>query len=276
MEEKTIRRGKMNTIAWREFEKDVSTCLANKAASRPSVSIHRIGGSTSNASDIEVTTTYDHFFVECKYNGKARFGQTVLRQDDDGRFIPSGVTKPYWQQSIDALNAYAASKEITRSSLTVPCSQEILNEAVTAHYDEYGVRFIVTGNKQDMRFIDLEHSELRDFFEFTLHVRRKLSGSRRCSSSDAPLLRFLSEQGINATFQRHGTHLYLIAPSYAGKLPLCFSINDRRYRIAPNDDGECEIRRLSNTDNITMLIGGTFIDTDCTDGEQSIDAILCQ
>ena len=102
------------------------------------------------------------------------------------------------------------------------------------------------------------------------------TGSRRCSSSDAPLLRFLSEQGINATFQRHGTHLYLIAPSYAGKLPLCFSINDRRYRIAPNDDGECEIRRLSNTDNITMLIGGTFIDTDCTDGEQSIDAILCQ
>lgn len=268
--------GKVSTIAWREFEKDVSECLSNKAASTPSTSIRRMGGSVSNASDIEVTTAYDHFFVECKYNGKARFGQTVLRQDDDGRFMPSDATKTYWQPCIDALNAYVAPMEITRSSLTVPCSQEALNEAVTTHYAEYGVRFIVTGgNNQDMRFIDLEHSELSDFFEFTLHVRRKLSGSNRCSRTDVPLLRFLSDQGINATFQMRGTHLCLIAPSYAGKLPLCFSVNDCRYRIALNSDSECEIRRLSNTDNITMLIGGTFTGIDCTDGEQSIDAILC-
>ncbi|EOD00408.1 hypothetical protein [Caldisalinibacter kiritimatiensis] len=186
---------------WRDFEIE-SVRYLNQKYGREDVCFKDVGGSNSNAPDINVILNSDHVFnMECKLSPSQAGQFVVLIEQDKFIYSPRNIYPEniYSKQIIEYLNEnFSSFENVGQSSLDIQCDTYVLSKWVENHYLQKDSRFIITSNVTKGFKAIIQTEEINRYFQVSACLRRKKSGSRNLPKKDFQIAKELVTEHLES------------------------------------------------------------------------------
>ena len=215
----------------------------------------RKGGMDSTTSDIAVLKNRRvDYYIEAK-DAAAQSGQFVLLPDKSTRqfiFSPRNHSEPNEMTKIiiDYMNAdFDRFNNAGTAGQPLSIDQNVFSNWIIRHYKERNVKYFIS-KKDD--YVILPIRRFTDYFNVTANYRVKKSGSSVPAKKDiAAIQSLISSSYPTVKFDTVGKKLYADINRIIAQAR--FDLGNYTYFFSPQSTGKYEIRRLSNTYNMTVI-----------------------
>ena len=178
---------------WQIFENNVTNFLNENFNE---LDFTNTGDRDSTIPDIRVEANNNELFIEAKYI-PSQSGQIVVLMNN-GQFEFSDKSKntpsSYTYQIIDKLNEdYSTYATVAQSGMNIEIDENILFKWIEQTYLDKNSKWIISSKKhtdftkEDLVFIPI--NEMKDYFDVSIVLRRKKSGSAKVPASNQETVR---------------------------------------------------------------------------------------
>lgn len=239
---------------WQIFEDNVTNFLSNEFND---VTFTNTGDRDSTIPDIKVENGNNHLFIEAKYI-PSQSGQIVVLMNN-GQFEFSTASKnrlnTYTTQIINKLNQnFNTYSDVEQSSISIDIDTSILFGWIEQTYLDKNAKWIVSSNKHtgftknDLILIPI--SEMNNYFNVSISLRRKKSGSSSVATSRQNEVKTLCRGIFNKDIQIIGKKSYIELDT----LPRNIHLNDDYcLKKQPLNGNLYEIRKKGTTNNPNIM-----------------------
>ncbi len=253
--------------SWQDFEKFVFKYLRRRYSDDGQIDFIEAGGANSNELDIRVIgKNGGELLIEVKQT-KSQAGQFMLSLENNiFSFQPTRQDSHptiLQKELINEIN-HLGKKSVDQKGFEVKYEQNLICRLVKEHYSKKGASFLVTGEQKNLCIIPLPY--LCKAFIFSVHVRRKKSGSRSIPKSkrNEILKRAIEAKmtEINVKLLEINLKEKDVMIKYSGeasiqeKLRYFSHLNETLY--LSGSDGYFRLKLTSRTNNITVLYGANY------------------
>ena len=247
-------RRKILMIRGELFELECLEYLQNKYRYE-NVHFHHNGGMDSTMSDISVIKNGKvAFFIEVKDN-TAQSGQFVVHPDADSHSFGfssknHSIQNPMTYAIIDYMNNdFYRFYNAGTAGAAIDIDSSVFAGWIIGHYQQRNVRYIIS---HDYNYVILPIRKFAEYFSITASCRIKGSGSSKPAEKDYDFITQAIKQVYkNAIFFQNNKKLYasISEPVYKKRFP----INSNIFYLSDLGNDTYEIRKLSNTRNMTVI-----------------------
>lgn len=217
---------------------------------------HREGGMDSTMSDIAVIQNDEiQFFIEAK-DHSAHSGQFVLLPDENTRtFLFSPKNKSLPNPSTDLIIAYMNADfdkfhHAGTAGAAIDLDPSIFSKWIIKHYQQKKVKYVITDFDG---YVILPIEKFAEYFKIGANYRIKKSGSHKPAKRDlSAICDIVRKDYPTAQIDLSGQQLFVSL-----KTPLrtdTFTLGGYTYLFSPRSPERYEIRRLSNTYHMNVLL----------------------
>ncbi len=198
---------------WQIFENNVTNFLQQIFSD---VTFTLEGNSDSTIPDIKVEKNNKFLYVEAKYIPSQSGQIVVLMNNGAFQFSTSSKNRKntYTDQIINKLNEnFDNYSDVEQSSININIDDSILFGWIQQTYLDKNTQWIISSKKasgftkSDLIFIPI--SEMKDYFDVSIVLRRKKSGSREISPSRRTEVSTLCQKIFGKPLQVHGKKSYV-------------------------------------------------------------------
>lgn len=213
------------------------------------------GGMNSTESDIAVVKNGEvDFYIEVK-DSQAQSGQFVVLPDEESKtfiYSPRNHTEP--NEMTDAIISYMNTdferfNNAGTAGEKLDLDSSIFSNWIIEHYRSRNVKYIMS---QKDNFVILPIRKFAIYFDVVANYRAKKSGSRTPAEKDIPIIMDLIKNTyLSAQFHLEGKKLFVTI--YETIFQNRFIFEDYTFWLSPKSNNRYEIRKLSNTNNKTVI-----------------------
>ena len=245
---------------WQQFEIEAFEYLKS-LYEKDEISFYLEGASNSNTGDIRVEMENGViFYIEAK-QASSQFGQFVILKDRHGQLKFSSKNKSELTHLTKAIMEHI-NKNIdeyenagTRGK-NIDVDESILYGWAEENYKSKNVKYFISKNEMG-KYVIFPLEKIRDYLSISATCRIKGSGSGRVARRDWEAVReaLMMNRGVSRVEEEGGKMMAYGRDDLNG---VKFLHGDYNYYFSKRGEGKYEIRRLSNTRNMTVIFSATL------------------
>ncbi len=219
------------------------------------VTFEHEGGMNSTKSDIRVLKGgKEAFYIEAK-DAAAHSGQFVVLADEVNKifqFSPRNKSEAneITELIIQYMNQdFAGFSKAGTAGKTLDIDKKIFQDWIVGHYRQKNVKYVIS---KAMDFVFFPLDKFGQYFDISANYRIKGSGTSTPAKRDMEAVMQLFRKHYPAiSFRQDGKKLFATASTAASDER--YVLGKYHYFLSSREKGEYEVRRRSNTRNMTIL-----------------------
>lgn len=227
---------------WQKFELSCFNYLKSKYMNK---NFEYYGQSNSYESDIKVKKANREYFIEVKMC-PSQAGQFVLTYDNCFNYSINNRNKisPMISMIIDYINSIDYKNIYNNMPIIFTNCENIFSDHIINVYNQKNVKFLITNNYKIFSLKDI-----KKYFNIKGILRKKKSGSSSITKKYSNIIiDYLKNNNYNDIIYNNKKIIVK-----TNKPMDKFSIGENNFIFSKKDENAYEIRKLSNTNNYTVI-----------------------